>query len=133
MKLNLEYFTKKTEGSVVVEFALIAPILFLMIFGLIECGRAYFIRSNLQYAAGEAGRYAMVYKTASDTTITAQVTQHLVAVDPTDVTVTIQTQTINGQPFKQIAIAYNFTSVVSGLLPWGNIPLNVQSSVPVIP
>jgi Flp pilus assembly protein TadG len=44
------------KGSAAIEFAMVAPVLFLMIFGIIECGVIYFGSSALQNATDDAGR-----------------------------------------------------------------------------
>jgi Flp pilus assembly protein TadG len=44
------------KGSAAIEFAMVAPVLFLMLFGLIECGVIYFGTSALQNATDDAGR-----------------------------------------------------------------------------
>ena len=46
------------NGSVAVEFALIAPILFLVVFGMIDFSRAYYTLNNLTSAVREGARYA---------------------------------------------------------------------------
>jgi Flp pilus assembly protein TadG len=44
------------RGSAALEFAMVAPVLFLMLFGMIECGVIYFGSSALQNATDDAGR-----------------------------------------------------------------------------
>src|SRR6185312_7067378 len=112
MKRQFLHFLKNRQGSAMLEFALIGPPLLLLIFGLFETSRLYYIRNNLQNAAYEGGRYAMLNVTASSTVISQKVSQNITAVSPSAVTITIQSQTINGKPFKQISLAYNFSTVV---------------------
>ena len=51
--------TKKRErGAVIVEFALLLPILVLLVFGTIEFGRGYHSRSTLAHAARQSVRVA---------------------------------------------------------------------------
>ena len=47
---------RNCSGSVAIEFALIAPVLALFLFGIIETGVIYFAQSTLQNAADDAGR-----------------------------------------------------------------------------
>jgi Flp pilus assembly protein TadG len=44
------------KGSAAIEFAMVAPVLFVMLFGMIECGVIYFGTSALQNATDDAGR-----------------------------------------------------------------------------
>ena len=49
---------KATRGAALVEFALILPILVLLVFGIIEFGRGYHTKSALAHAARESVREA---------------------------------------------------------------------------
>jgi Flp pilus assembly protein TadG len=42
-----------------VEFALVAPLFFLLVFGITDFGRLFFTQVTLQHALREAGRYAV--------------------------------------------------------------------------
>ncbi len=48
---------KEAKAQGMIEFALVLPVLFLVIFGLFEVGRAVFIYSTVVTAAREAARY----------------------------------------------------------------------------
>ena len=56
---------RSTRGQAMVEFALIAPIFFLVLFGLIEFGRAVYTIQMLDSAAREGARYAIVHGSQS--------------------------------------------------------------------
>jgi Flp pilus assembly protein TadG len=47
---SLGGFCRDIAGSAAVEFALTAPILILLLFGIIETGRALWAKNSLQYA-----------------------------------------------------------------------------------
>jgi Flp pilus assembly protein TadG len=57
---RLKAFGSGSAGSAAVEFALVAPLLFLLLFAAVEFGRAWWAKSSLQYAAERAARYAVV-------------------------------------------------------------------------
>jgi Flp pilus assembly protein TadG len=48
--------SKSHSGSAIIEFALIAPIFFLMLFAIIEIGIIFFAQSTLQHATDNLGR-----------------------------------------------------------------------------
>jgi hypothetical protein len=48
------------NGTSTVEFAIVAAVLFIMIFGVIEIGRGYFVYSMLDEVARRASRLAVV-------------------------------------------------------------------------
>jgi Flp pilus assembly protein TadG len=50
----------RSRGQSLVEFALVLPIFFLMLFGLIDMGRYVYLNSTLSQAAREAARVAAV-------------------------------------------------------------------------
>ena len=46
------------KGQTMMEFALIAPLFFLLIFAVMDFGRMFFVQVNLQQAVQEAARFA---------------------------------------------------------------------------
>lgn len=52
---------RRPRGQALVEFALVAPLLFLLIIGIIEIGRLVFYYHLINQAAREGGRYAIVH------------------------------------------------------------------------
>jgi len=57
-------FIKNKKGQAMVETIFVLPLLFLLIFGIIEFGRIYFTYSILSNAAREGARYAAVHEPA---------------------------------------------------------------------
>ena len=51
------------HGAVAVEFAIILPILLLLVFGIIDFGHAWYMRHMMSDASREGARYATRYKT----------------------------------------------------------------------
>ena len=66
-----------------VEFALIAPLLFALIFGIVDFGRALFLVNNLTSAVREGARFAAVQQdptaAASQTAVKNRVTSYIQA------------------------------------------------------
>jgi hypothetical protein len=54
-------FLSKVQAQAMAEFALVLPILLLVVFGLLEVGRAIFIFSSATNASRDAVRYATAY------------------------------------------------------------------------
>ena len=52
------------RGSAAVELALVAPALFMFVFGIAETGRALWLQSALDYSVAEAARCASINPTA---------------------------------------------------------------------
>lgn len=51
---------RRTKGQAMVEFALVAPLFFVLLFGIIEAGRFIFFYETLAHATREGARYAIV-------------------------------------------------------------------------
>jgi Flp pilus assembly protein TadG len=62
---RIRAFGGSSAGSAAIEFALVAPLLFLLLFATIEFGRAWWAKSSLQYAAERAARYYAIKCSAS--------------------------------------------------------------------
>jgi Flp pilus assembly protein TadG len=56
---NLGQALRSRSGQSLVEFALVAPLFFLLVFGITDFGRLFFTQETLQFALREAGRYAV--------------------------------------------------------------------------
>lgn len=56
---------RNTDGAVAVEFALVAPILFFILFAIIEIGRGFFTLSTLRLAVEDSARTMAVSSVAT--------------------------------------------------------------------
>jgi len=60
---------RRSRGQALVEFALVIPLLLLLIFGLIDLGRAVYVNNSLSEAAREGARWGSVQaRSATNTT-----------------------------------------------------------------
>jgi hypothetical protein len=50
------------KGSTAVEFALVFPVFLILVFGIIDFGRYFFVQHTIQYATREGARFALVGK-----------------------------------------------------------------------
>ena len=60
MTLHRSRARHRTRAQAMVEFALVAPLFFLLLFGIIEAGRFIFYYQTLNHATREGARYAIV-------------------------------------------------------------------------
>ncbi len=77
------------RGAAVVEFAIIFPLLIILLFGMVDFGRAFFLRNNLVAAAREGARLGAVATNPCGATsaIRARVRNYITSVggaSPTD-------------------------------------------------
>lgn len=61
------------RGGTVVEFALVAPVLTMLLVGMLQIGILAEANAGLQHAVGEGARYATLYPSPSDDAIKARV------------------------------------------------------------
>ncbi len=81
---------RNRQGAAAVEFAVVAPVFLLMIFGMIEVGRAIMVQQILTNASREGARLAVLdSQTALAPEVTAKVTSYLQNSAITGATVTI--------------------------------------------
>lgn len=57
---RLRWFHRDVRGAAAVEFALVLPFLVVLVFGIIDFGRALFVYNYLTSAVREGGRFAAV-------------------------------------------------------------------------
>lgn len=76
------------RGAAVVEFAVVAPILFLLIFGMIEFGRMVMVQQVLTNASREGARVGIL-DGATTSEVTSKVNTYLTAAKITGATVTV--------------------------------------------
>lgn len=78
----------RRRGAAVVEFAIIAPVLFLLVFGMIDLGRAMMVQNLITNAARDGARSAVLDGSTAEG-VEAQITEYLSAstIDSANVTV----------------------------------------------
>jgi Flp pilus assembly protein TadG len=105
---------RNRQGAAVVEFAVVAPVFFMVVLGMIEFGRAIMVEQVLTNAAREGARVA-VLDSATSTGVTSQVTNYLRnAGIPTGGTVTIN-------PTAPASAAYGGTVSVMVQISFGQV------------
>ncbi len=117
-------------GATAVEFGIVAPLFLSMALGLMETGRAMWIKASMQYAVERTTRYYMVNNSTSDAVLTNYAASELASVGvsqtviftvaPDDNTTTPATKTISA--------TYTFETIVP-FIPLPDITLTALSSV----
>ena len=98
---------KNTDGVTVVEFAIVAPVLVLMIMGMFDLGHQLYATSVMQGSLQQASRSSTLETGASQTaTIDTQLTDRLKDISP-NATVVITRK--NYQNFTDITLPENWT------------------------
>lgn len=61
MSTHLRSGNRRRDGQALVEFAIVAPLLFILILGIVEAGRLVFYYHSLNNGTREGARYAIVH------------------------------------------------------------------------
>lgn len=97
---------RDSRGAAALEFALGAPVLITMVWGIFQVGLIFLANAGTQSALGEAARYATIYPTPSDSALQSAITAHKFGLkNGTWSTPTISTNTANGT--KTISVVYS--------------------------
>jgi Flp pilus assembly protein TadG len=120
---------KNKKGQALVEFAIILPVLFLLLFGIFEFGRAMYIKNTLNNAARSAVRVAVVTPSlvnedltfsntipADTETIKLKIFENLLYIDKTNTIATVRvTGNSPAQPGDTVTVTVTgpFESIVS--------------------
>jgi Flp pilus assembly protein TadG len=131
MLRHLRRLARNEAGTSFIEFAIAGPVVILALLGCIEFGRYFWIRNTLEYAVEEAGRYAILNKSASESDIQTQVRNKVMGVNPSTITVAVVPTAGSNVTYKTITATSPNISLVGGLLPVASLKLSAQTRVPV--
>lgn len=110
---------KRSGAQSLVEFALVAPIFLMLIFGLIEGGRLLYAYNTVNHAAQESARVAILADTSSVSAVQNKAVQaaNPLAINTSDVTVQVNNGSTSfgdreiGDRMK-VTVTYNLVPVV---------------------
>lgn len=108
----------KQKAQSLLEFALVFPLIFFLITGLIDLGRALFFYSTLNNAVREGTRYAIVQpKGTEDSVLTAKVASYFYEINDlqNNVSITVNHTGTTSDPKIQIRAVYVFKPITPGL------------------
>ena len=112
------------RGAAAVEFALLLPVLMLILFGIIEFGMIMYSREIITNASREGARTGIVQATVKPTTgeIQTVVTNYLTGtgVDPNAVTITIAGAGLTAPNTLNVTVTYPYNFFAPGILGLGN-------------
>jgi hypothetical protein len=123
----------KRKGVAAIEFAILAPVLLMLLIGIVEVGRMFWIQHNLEVATKEGARYAAMNKEAAEDAVRSAVVGEMNNIDSSPLIVTLATQQLTSSgkttTLSVVESSYEF-SFLSGLIPGGNITLTARSISP---
>lgn len=103
-----------TAGASALEFALAAPVLLMLMFGVLQFGMVFHANGGMRHAVGEGVRLAKVYPDATEAQVLDEVKNNYSGIDPAGVTaLTFERGTTgSGARFAKVAMSYEVDLVI---------------------
>jgi Flp pilus assembly protein TadG len=121
---------KNRRGAAVVEFAIVAPVFFILVFGMIEYGRLVMVQQILTNASREGARFAVVQSTNDTTAVQGVVTDYLTSASiGGSPTVTVDWPASGGSSSSEPVTVT--VSIPFGQVSWLPSPMFVSSTMPL--
>lgn len=118
------------RGVTAVEFALVAPVLIVMVFEIIEVGRMLHTRSELAYAGDRAARLVYLDPAISNTALSTEVEEYLTTTG-NGVSINVTSTTENGVSYRVVTLSQPYK--LSGPIGYSHqITLSVSKRTPAI-
>lgn len=117
MMLFQKRIRRDESGAAAVEFAIVAPIAVMMILGALECGRVMFLLNDMQASLSTAAREWMVHPDASSNQVKQIFCERAVVVDCDATTISVTSETVNGQAWRVMTARTPLDSPLAHLLP----------------
>lgn len=124
--------TTRIRGQGLVEFALVLPIFLLLLFGMVEFGRAWMTKNIITGAAREAVRiYAVIPYDIDAARSRAEAVLSSAGLDNTQWTINIYSDAVDNN-IMRADVSYNFPVIIAGFIPGmptNNIPLATSTTM----
>ncbi|ACP21834.1 type IV pilus associated TadE family protein (plasmid) [Sinorhizobium fredii NGR234] len=122
LSLFLRRAWRSQSGATAVEFALVCFPLLLLVLGVIEFGRAFYVRNDMSYAADVAAREVLIGKIARDAPdseaqakLASAVRDSFDSGDPARLEIAVTKQTVDGIDFRVLSIRYPLEFLLPGM------------------
>jgi len=117
--MRLGRLARCARGATAVEFAFAAPVIVMLLVGILQVSVALHAAGGIRNAIGEGVRFAKVHRVATAAEVEAQVRRNFTGLDPARVrSLTVERgRTAAGAPFARISIAYDPQIVIPFLPP----------------
>ena len=123
---HLRRLKRDVAGATAVEFAVVGPVLFILVFGIIQTGLLIFTKQQLHYAVESAVRSVMINPAMAESEIRTHILNKMSTINDSDLVVIapIGTTFLNSIEIRSIIAEYDFDFLV----PYSNIsPMTLTS------
>lgn len=128
---RLKRFWKDTKGTTAVEFGMVAVLMLLMLFGIIELGRIFWTQNAVQSAIELTARYYIVHTGTSDADLQtyARAAMTNMQLDGSKLTVTVTKTTSQSIKFIQLDGNYAYSPLGTIITQFTNLHLKAKSRI----
>jgi Flp pilus assembly protein TadG len=109
-------FLRCQEGLAAVEFALVAPILVLVLLGVMEFGIFAWNRHSLEFAVEETARSVMTKTAVTDGEVAADIKARVSGIPPESLATEVVQETVGVTKFVTLNISYTYNFFLLGNL-----------------
>src|SRR5713226_5721761 len=116
---------RDSRGQNAVEFALLLPVLMLILFGILDLGRLFFAAIAITNAARDGARYGIEHPTdvsGIQARVQAEIAGTGIVLDPTLITRVCPSGCGSGTPIR-VEVTYNLQLILPGILGYTQVPV----------
>ena len=106
---------RRESGGAAVEFALVLPVLIMILFGIFDFGRAFLTMHGLSAAAREGARLAIAARPVTDSDVEARVQLYLAGANVDEATISVLPSATGAESGTAIAVSVTRTFSMSVL------------------
>ena len=116
---HLRRLKRDVAGVTAIEFAVVAPVLFILVFGIIQTGLLIFTKQQLHYAVESAVRSVMINPAMAESEVRVHILNKMSTINDSDLVVIapIGTTFLNSIEMRNIIAEYDFNFFV----PYSNL------------
>jgi Flp pilus assembly protein TadG len=129
---NMKRFLKDASGASALEFAMIAPVFFAMVFGTIQVGLAFYFAGSVQFALERTARMTMVDQDMSAGQVQTAFANELATFTDKDIDLSYTIDNGGSVPIAELNATYVHEFVVP-FVPAFEVSFDVETRVPLSP
>lgn len=118
-----------TRGAAAVEFAIIAGVLIALLVGILDVGRAFYVKNQISFLADRAVRRVLIQPGVSSEALEQELRDAFSAGAPQDLSVSITAETAGGTDYRIITVGFPLTLFIPHLDSDG-VSLSVTRRIP---
>ena len=128
---RLSHLRRCESGAAAVEFALIAMVAICVFLGIVEFGRALYMRNELSYAADLAARKILVNPLVATADLETTIRSSLTFGDSEELQLTFGTESVDGASFRTLSVRQPLTLLIPNLSNAG-VVFTIDRRVPLL-